>query len=384
MHRLSVLPVPKSFLFSLTLLTCSTDSLLAQSMPVSRSVIWDGRNVILPGKNFRDKNRETIREVSFEGLDGNVIKKVAMPQAPIIKRDYLNGVLYSRTVRVERDDKNRIKLVTNILWRWEANNWQIDATIDSPDVAIIDICPLSNGKYMLKLMEPEFDDENRLHLFGIYKKNKKNQLELDRPLTEPFSERFLLKMGEPGDHYICRSGSKIIFYYPRVGWFIVFDSENGRYLRKGRVFAEITEDALLEGRQFAPVGGHIEPRQDGNLVFVTWSKKLVTSGMDIFPDPTRRDIRMSNDEDIFDNNFQTILMFKAREAEEKRVKRWPELVWWEFIPDTGRSIQIPTPDGFPEKFNNINELQKFHWRIKADDTLLLLDNRNGNPALPTK
>jgi len=363
-------------------------ALYAQNgLPEKACVIWDNSNIILPVHPPIPSDTKVIK---FEGPRGNITKTVSLPSATL-ERDYVNGTLYAYGISRERDKKAKdIVSTTHILWRREADTWVIDATIDGPRMCIFPIIPLKNGNYLLVALRPFIEDESGAYLFGIFKKNKKNQLELDRPMTNVLSKPYWAKnetlpygnLTQLGNPYVCKTNTNIIIHYQQVGWFFVFSPEDGRLIRKTKVFPEITEEAILAKKQFGPVGLGFEPRQDGRMVGATMSREYIVLAMDVFPTPTLSDMGIKP-EDMDKSDSLMIQVEKLFEVEDKRIKKWPEIVWWDFDPDTGKFTKISTPDGFPKAINSREKMSDFKWRMRADGSLVMLD-RDSNVLEPSK
>ena len=343
------------------------------------SVIWENSNVILPIHPIQPSASHSIR---YESQTSRIIKTITVPTGAYL-RDLLDGTLYAFGTIKEMDSKNTdVAFTRHILWRREGEDWVIDAMIEAPRAVFFPIVPLKNGKYLLPATRPIIEDERGAYLFGIFTKNKKNQLELEKPLTDVFSKPHWAKTGgqlyslqdstKMGLFHVCRTDTKIVVHFPDVGWFFVFSPEDGRYLRKARVFLDVSEDAIRAGKEFGPVGLGFEPRRDGRVVFATMSKEYVELAIEMFPTPTLADMGIKP-EDMDKSSSLTIQLEKLKEVEDKRIKKWPQVLWWEFDPDTGKFDRIPTPEGFPDKLKGRDDAWNFDWRIRADGTLVRFD-----------
>ena len=372
--------------FVLAFLLVGHSPLPAQGTPNEKQcVIWENQNVILPIHPIEPSASHSIR---YESPSGRIIKTVTVPMGAYI-RDCLDGTMYAFGTIKEMDPKNKDDAFTrHILWRREGEVWVIDAMIEALRAVFFPIIPLKNGKYLLPATRPIIEDDNGFHLFGIYRKNKKNQLELEKTLTEVFSKPHWAKTGgqshsiqertKTGLYYFCRTDTKIVVHFPYVGWFFVFSPEDGRFLRKARVFIDVTEEAIKSGKEFGPVGLGFEPRQDGRIVFATMSKEFVLLGMELFPPPPFKD------EDLHKGDTLNEYLKNYKEVEDKRIKKWPQVLWWEFDPDTGKFDRIPTPEGFPDKLKGRDDAWNFYWRIRADGTLVRFDRFTDEIEPPKK
>ena len=356
----------------LTLMFFGSLCLSAQGVPHRKeSVIWENPNVILPIHPIQPSASHSIR---YESPSGRIIKTIPVPTGAYL-RDHLNGILYAFGTIKEMDTKDKdVAFTRHLLWRREGENWVIDAMIEAPRAVFFPIIPLKNGKYLLPATRPIIEDDNGFHLFGIYRKNKQNHLELEKNLTDAFSKPHWPKAGDQsysledstrmGLFHVCRTNSKIVIHFPDIGWFFVFSPEDGRFLRKARVFLDVSEDAIRAGKEFGPVGLGFEPRKDGRIIFSTMSKDYVLLAIDLFPRPLFKPEFMDKDQLLAE------YVEKYKEVEDQRIKKWPHVLWWEFDPDTGIFDRIPTPDGFPDKLKGRED---FYWRIRADGTLVRFD-----------
>jgi hypothetical protein len=353
--------------------------------PSKQPVIWDGSNAIL-SISHQSAGGSYEKVVKTEGVSGNAVRAVNLPPAAI-SRDWFNGKLYAFGFTVEREEKtNKLPKVTHLLWVRENGGWTIDATFDASSVVTTDIMPLNNQRYLVCAARPFIEDENGAYLFGIYKKNSKNQLVLESPIANAFSKPFWIKdsQGEYVDTYglgsnfidalICRTEARIVAYIHKYGLFFIFSPEDGKLLKKAAIFPEINEEALLEKKSFGPVdlgiAPIIEPTKDGKIICATMSKEFVVLAMEVFPEPTMYDLGIPKAEFEKPENIEKLWNL-SREIKAKRLKKWPEIVWWEFDPETGKSIKMPTPSGFPDKAEEGSVNLK--WRIRADGTLAKVD-----------
>jgi len=337
-------------------------------------VIWDGQSVILPVHPNTPSDAKSVR---VEGPGGGTVKTISLPSAAF-RRDCLNGSLYAFGMTDKKDERpgGAASVTQHVLWRRDSGDWTVDATIDAPRATFFSIVPLKNGKYLLVALRPFIEDAGGAHLFGIYKKNKKQQLELEAPVTNAFARPFWTKADmrsqekgffRVGLFCVCRTDAKIIVAFQNIGWFFVFSPEDGRLLRKSSVYPEITEEAIFADRRFGKVGLGIEPRQDGRVVCATMSKEYAVLAMDVLPAPSFGDL----------DNTLRLQVDTLRDLEDKRLGRWPEVAWWDFDPDTGKFAGAPAPDGFPKTLKTLREAWDFRWRMRADGSLALTDQDGG-------
>ncbi|MCL1893269.1 MAG: hypothetical protein FWG02_03385 [Holophagaceae bacterium] len=387
---------PKISVMCVLFLIClCTSSVYGQmAPPLKDPVIWDTTSIILPMQELTpDGSRRN--NVVIEGSYGNNVRTISLPQNAF-KRDYFNGTLYAFGVTRERDTKtNEIKGSTDFLWRHENGEWVIDAVLHSTGEikrsVLENILPLQNGKYIVCAYRAQIIRDDKAYLFGIYKKNKKLELELENPVEDAFSVPTWTKEGPNGEWWpkigpyfgdtiattTGRVGSKIIFHIQAHGIFFIFDGENGKLLRRCAVYPEINEKAFAEKKWFDNVSLGMEATKDGKILCVTVSKDFAVHGKELFPPVLHDELGIKEEDWDKPQNLHKIRTLN-REREDKKIKKWPNYVYWELDVDTGKFTKVSAPENLPEKVRNDHPSSfgiGFYWRTRADGTYVLTDQR---------
>ncbi|MBS1785741.1 MAG: hypothetical protein JST24_09970 [Acidobacteria bacterium] len=164
-----------------------------------------------------------------------------------------------------------------------------------------------------------------------------------------------------------------------LGIFFVINSRTGRLERSARIF-DLPKDADAEPLAYETGVLGVQPRPDGHLLIAARSADAMQQSRTWKPDlPPPEPVRLSASEafgktaeeqgeamemkqDQAKNDYEA----QAREA---RLKAFPDLVWWDFNPDTGTFRQEPPPAGVPDKFPSCAALRAFTFAFKPDGNL---------------
>jgi hypothetical protein len=55
------------------------------------------------------------------------------------------------------------------------------------------------------------------------------------------------------------------------------------------------------------------------------------------------------------------------------VVRFPEILWWDLDPDSGQFTEEPAPKGAPSKFDSLEAITKFKFRIDINGSVKVGD-----------
>lgn len=172
----------------------------------------------------------------------------------------------------------------------------------------------------------------------------------------------------------------IVLVGRHLGIFIVISSRTGKVERVARLFNDLPDDAMTapEAYEFGVLG--VQPRPDGHLLIAARSGDAVAQSRTWKPDlPSPEPVRLSFTEafgksaeeqgDLLEEKQDTADRARAGEVREARLRRFPDLVWWDFNPDTGIFRRERAPDGVPERFPSTAALRDFRFSFKPDGNL---------------
>ena len=177
-----------------------------------------------------------------------------------------------------------------------------------------------------------------------------------------------------------RVPSHIVFVGRHLGIFLVISSRTGRVERVARLFNDLPEDAMTapEAYEYGVLGA--QPRPDGHLLVAARSGDAVAQSRTWKPDlPPPEPVRLSFTEalgksaedqgDLLEAKQDAADSARASELREARLRRFPDLVWWDFNPDTGTFRRERGPEGVLEQFPSTTALRAFRFSFKPDGNL---------------
>ncbi|MBS1785983.1 MAG: hypothetical protein JST24_11180 [Acidobacteria bacterium] len=177
-----------------------------------------------------------------------------------------------------------------------------------------------------------------------------------------------------------RVPSHIVLVGRHLGIFIVISARTGKVERTAKLFGDLPEDAMSnpEAYEYGVLG--MEPRPDGHLLIAARSGDAVAQSRTWKPElPPPEPVRLSFTEafgksvedqgDLLEEKQDAAQVARASEAREARLRHFPDLVWWDFDPDTGAFRQERAPEGVPEQFPSTATLKAFKFSFKPDGNL---------------
>jgi hypothetical protein len=162
--------------------------------------------------------------------------------------------------------------------------------------------------------------------------------------------------------------------------FIVISARTGKVERVARLFSDLPDDAMTtpEAYEFGVLG--VQPRPDGHLLIAARSADAVTQSRTWKPDlPPPDPVRLTFTEaygksaedqgDLLEEKQDAADRARAAELREARLRHFPDLVWWDFNPDTGAFRREQAPEGVLEQFPSTAALRAFAFSFKPDGNL---------------
>lgn len=172
----------------------------------------------------------------------------------------------------------------------------------------------------------------------------------------------------------------IVLVGRHLGIFIVISARTGKVERVARLFDDLPEDAMTtpEAYEYGLLG--VQPRPDGHLLIAARSEDAVVQSRTWKPDLAPPEpVRLSFTEafgksaedqgDLLEEKQDAADRARAGEVREARLRHFPDLIWWDFNPDTGTFRRERAPDGVPEQFPSTAALRAFGFSFKPDGNL---------------
>ena len=172
----------------------------------------------------------------------------------------------------------------------------------------------------------------------------------------------------------------IVLVGRHLGIFIAISARTGKVERMAKLFKDLPDDAMTTPEAYEYGVLSVEPRPDGHLLIAARSEEAVVQSRTWKADlPPQEPVRLSFAEafgksaedqgDLLEEKQDAADLARADEVREARLRHFPDLVWWDFDPDSGAFRHEPSPTGVPDKFPSVSALQAFTFRFKADGNL---------------
>ncbi|WLT32425.1 sialidase family protein [Geothrix sp. PMB-07] len=239
--------------------------------------------------------------------------------------------------------------------------------------------PLGNGRFFAYVsLESLTDGKTGSHM-ALFRKNDKGDLIQDSlvpyPLSVPLCQ-FTGKRSPEGKPFFEIPGQWMViqqtFFEPPVvlkdficvfnrqtGWVLVFKREDGSLKRTVKVYSSIDEERIKKDGATLEVGLLcLQPTRDGDLLIAARIEDAVLHSRKLFPSSPDKLLPGQNP---FDAE-------KAFIPEQRNsVKAWPDVLYWRLDPETG-DLRPDSPQGLPAKIGSLEELKRFRFRMRADNT----------------
>ena len=180
--------------------------------------------------------------------------------------------------------------------------------------------------------------------------------ESQKPKVNPKYVLPLLGLGSK----IVRSSDALAIVSERTGYIWILDTQKeSPSLRLVKVFPALTEAKFRTPDKMETAILGIQPRPEGHFLLATRSEAAVMAGVDETSPP-----------------IKSIADFKDKARAESRLKlenaqleKFPEILWWDLDPTTGKLTRESAPAGMPDKIFDAAVLRKFCFRFKPDGTV---------------
>ncbi|MBS1766698.1 MAG: hypothetical protein JST05_04745 [Acidobacteria bacterium] len=367
---------------------------------------WDGQRLFETGYG-------TLREVDHLQPPHDFGKAPA-DMAWYLTYDVVDGVAFAWGFGDDRASGQKGRALKDIrstlyIYRNGGARWELWDTLKAPeDAGISWLRPLEGGGYLLGGRFPD-DTMHRQDPLAIARSNRHGRLLIQRT-EEVDSAVPAFIHGRPSDvlppsalvpgvndqprwfpnpkafAFINAFGTEtirvpghLLFIDLHLGRFLVVDSRTGEVERQAHLF-DLPEDAPLQAMDYEWAILGAQPRPDGHILLAARSAEAVQQSETWKPDlPPPEPVRLSASEafgkspeeqgEAMEMKQDAAEKARAREAQEARLRAFPDLVWWDFNPDTGTFRQEPSPIGVPDRFPSLAALQAFQFAFKPDGNL---------------
>lgn len=339
--------------------------LQAQIWPevVSERQFWDDRNLITVSENDRE-----VR-VDGPGLPRNG----RLHQLPDGFRylAFADGAHYA--MRREHGASGRSCAIVSST---DARTWNPVGRIGGDVTGFV---PLRNGRYFVYVALKSLTDGKSGSHMALFRKNERGELLQDALVAYPFSEplcRFTGKRGPDGKPAFAIPDKWSVvqqtFFEPPVvvqdficvfnrqtGWVLIFSREDGSLKRTVRVFSGVDEERIQRDGSKLEVGLLcLQATREGDLLIASRMEDAVLHSRILFASYP-------------DRMLPGQAPFEAEKAfvpdQRNSVKAWPDLLYWRMDPETG-NLQRDSPRGLPAKAGSLEELKRFRFRMRMDNT----------------
>jgi len=356
-------------------LLLGVQALWAQNAFPHRPTFWEGPNLV---RLCPDSEHAALVE-----SPGGILRKIPRPTRTTSLRwdiyDYLDGFCYARAYG--RVDTPKGRSFLNEIHRYEQGRWQKVATFtwsegDSGRPPLGGIYPLRNGKFLGVSSQPAYLSGGKAYPLAILRKPESSlELEVEYGMDLGFEQPFFKPLppkgvqrsvGEslnyPYLHFPlfaaepARTERHLVLGIQAIGYFLVFDAENGHFLRTVKLYPQVDELEIRRGDLlpgilgFQPRPGNqtilIAARREEAVLFAAKAHPLHTDGLN---------------ESTWKQHLGRIQdLFSLRESYDPRIE------WWDLDPETGRLRKEEPPQGVSER---VEDASKFFWRFKVDGNL---------------
>lgn len=259
---------------------------------------------------------------------------------------------------------------------------------DLPEGRVVKILPLPEERFLLVSRFGFFRDGHGTFL-AIAKKDSEGTLHIDRLLPVDLGcdlfktarsqqdiskgPKILFVIGWMGD--IIPAGEHLVFVHQPFGHFSVLDLKDFKS-RFVRLFENIKLDSYINGEaglfERAILG--VQPRKNGHLLIASRSEEAVlkaralehafgTAQVTLPPglDSTQQQKRLR---ESLDDPMRKDLQ---EAAQRDGAARYPEVLWWDLDPQTGRLTREPVPTGAPSELASRAHIQRFTFRLDPNE-----------------
>lgn len=353
-------------------------SLVAQTFPKSQETcIFDGGNLVLI-----EKQGDSI-EAHIESPGQKESKTLKYPSWAI-KGDHFDGRFWA----IQREKGSNGKIILRTFFSSDCKNWNIDGQLTAEKASSsFFLYPIERDRYLL-VATSYFTKGEISSPLAIGRRDDKNDINLrkvlDLGLKEPYAstnqsdpkvlpkdpfgisainQKYLTSFLQLGKSMVVRYPGGLAIVSNRTGYIWLLNShKESEDLKLIKIFPSVTEDRLDKGDIEIPILG-CQPRPNGHLLIASRSEEAVLMARKEFPEPEMNDDEFSNP-----NSPKHKLTEQVR---NKALLKYPEILWWDLDPATGKLTKEEAPLNIPNKILDIGLMSKFRFRFKPDGNLLI-------------
>ena len=366
--------------------TLLTAQVSAQTLPKDQEkMVWDQDRIVRISSTgrviFEGQTRKNSRELQ---LGPGIFSPYHM--------DFADGAIWVYLPE-SIDDKQNIKRLYRSL---DGKSREPVAWVPSvlPEGPVLGLYPLPADRFLL-LSKRLFRKGKEVSFLAVGRRNEHQQVSVDSLIPVDLGEGAL--EGAESDqfekdihHLIYLSGfaaspmrgnGTLIFANGIAARFVILDLET-LHTRLARVFPGIPDKAYWTDAFFnfehALLG--IQPRRNGHFTLATRSEKAVLEarktetklGLNRFSAPPEATIDKAKTLGKADReNPARVEIRKAIESDG--LVQFPDILWWDLDPETGKVTKIETPPDAPFEIHHAAKLREFRFRVTAKDEIKVFD-----------
>lgn len=369
-----------NFGLGLGIILSATLPLGAQLFPVEsrEPQFWDGAASIRLTQSGR---METTRH----GRSKPVTTEQALGaglQGPLHRMDYWDGAVW-----VSEGGQRGPLSVVQLFKAPGGKDRQLDAWLPKglPEGKVARILALPNGLYLLVSTSDLFVRGTEVSPLAVARRDADGKLHMDRLLPVDLGEKMLEKAHLPEVRQTffrmiyfngmfveaVRGQGHLLFPSHTFGRFLILDIRSLE-TRLVRLYPSFEDKAYLDGYDWTKLEHavlRIQPTPDGAFVLASRSEQAVRyarrpeAAMGLGPITTRARGGEALQKELSEYHTQPRIVALKKTAAEEATLNYPEILWWEVQPKSGKVTALPTPPGAPPEVRSAEMIRQFRFHL---------------------
>lgn len=345
------------------------------------NLTWDGDRVVRITSTGR---------VSFEALTKKGTHEVQLGPGVYspYQMDLAEGSLWVCLSGQSEDKKTILRLYRSPDGRTRESAAWVASVI--PEGQVLGLYPLPNDRYLL-ISRRLFRKDKEISFLAVGRRNEHQLVTLDHlipvdlgadalkgaesPLFERDPFRLLYLSGFAANR--VRGQDAMLFVNGIAGRIVILDLDT-LHTKLARVFPGIPDKAFWTqdflDYEHALLG--IQPRHNGHFTLATRSEQAVLEarktetklGLNQFSAPPEATVDQAKALGKADREHP--VRNEIRKAiESDGLVRFPDILWWDLDPATGKVTKVESPPGAPFEIHHAVKLREFRFRVTAKDEI---------------
>lgn len=372
--------------FAIALLTACGGLLSSQTLPRDQEqLIWEVDRVV---------RITSMGRVYFEGTTRKKTHEVQLGPGIFspYHMDFADGAFWV-CLPDRLDDKQNIKRLYRSL---DGKNREPVAWVPSivSEGPVLGLYPLPDDRFLL-ISKRLFRKGKEVSFLAVGRMNEHQQVSIDNLIpvdlgTDALKGAESRQFDEDPHHLLylssfpagrVRGQDFMLFVNSMAARVVVLDLET-LHTRLARVFPGIPDKAYWTDEFFdfehALLG--IQPRRNGHFTLATRSEKAVLEarkteiklGLNRFSAPPEATINQAKNLSTADRENPTRIEIR-KAIESDGLVQFPDILWWDLDPETGKVTKIESPPGAPFEIHHAAKLREFRFRVTAKDEIKVFD-----------